>query len=178
MLYGSMKAQEQMNSLGHYFNPSSSLEGKLGLAASNYEMTQSIPAVVAYLGSDPAASWSKIKNHEENLQEVLLSYLRSRKDVIIFGEPSSDSSIRVPTISFVIKGHGSRDVVEKVEKVSDFGFRWGAFYSNRLVENVLGLDKQGVIRVSMVHYNTCKCTLKLLILIRHSLRVVNRHCSG
>jgi selenocysteine lyase/cysteine desulfurase len=178
MLYGSMKAQEQMNSLGHYFNSSSTLEGKLGLAASNYEMTQSIPAVIAYLGSDPAASWLAIKSHEENLQEVLLSYLRSRKDVTIFGEPSSDSSIRVPTISFVIKGHGSRDVVEKLEKESDFGFRWGAFYSNRLVENVLGLDKEGVIRVSMVHYNTCKCILKPMALIHRSLSEVNHHCSG
>lgn len=47
-------------------------------------------------------------------------------------------------------------MVEAVEKVSPFGFRWGAFYSNRLVENVLGLGKEGVVRVSMVHYNTAE----------------------
>lgn len=52
----------------------------------------------------------------------------------------------------------SRDVVEAVEKASDgkFGFRCGAFYSVRLSEEVLGLDKGGVVRVSMVHYNTGK----------------------
>jgi selenocysteine lyase/cysteine desulfurase len=157
MLYGSTKAQEQMISLGHYFNPSATLENKLGLASSNYELTQSIPAVLSYFGSAPSESsrkWAAIKAYEADLQEVLLAYLRDRRDVTIYGEPSSDANLRVPTVSFVIEGQSSRGVVEKVEAVSKFGFRWGAFYSNRLVENVLGLGQDGVIRVSMVHYNT------------------------
>src|SRR5450432_740778 len=151
MLYGSLAAQEQMTSLGHYFNPSNTLEGKLSLAASNYELTAAIPVVAAYFGSEPAASWSAIKAHEEVLAEVLLSYLKGRKDVAIYGEPTSNSNLRVPTVSFVIKGKSSKGVVEKIEKESDFGFRWGSFYSNRLVENFLALGKEGVIRVSMVH---------------------------
>ena len=158
MLYASTAAQESaMISLGHYFNPSSSLEGKLGLAASNYELTSAIPCVVRYLNPASPNFWSAITSHEATLQSILLSYLRSRKDVTIFGEPSSNPDLRVPTISFVIAGHGSRSVVERVESESAFGFRWGAFYSNRLVDNVLGLGKEGVVRVSMVHYNTGMC---------------------
>jgi selenocysteine lyase/cysteine desulfurase len=166
MLYASTAAQESMASLGHYFNPSSTLEGKLGLAASNYELTAAIPCVLAYFSTPGAASsniWSGIKSHEQALAEILLSYLRSRKDVTIFGEPSPDPEKRVPTISFVIHGMGSREVVESVEEVSDFGFRWGSFYSNRLVENFLGLGKEGVVRVSMVHYNTGMCYARGLI---------------
>jgi len=34
------------------------------------------------------------------------------------------------------------------------GFRWGHFYSKRLVDEVLKLKGDGVVRVSMVHYNT------------------------
>lgn len=158
MLYARMATQESsMTSLGHYFNPSSTLEGKLSLAASNYELTAAIPRVCAYFGASVAESaktWAAIKAHEAALQEILLAYLRARKDVMIFGEPSSNPDLRVPTVSFVIAGQGSRSVVERVEKVSAFGFRWGAFYSNRLVEDVLGLGKEGVVRVSMVHYNT------------------------
>jgi selenocysteine lyase/cysteine desulfurase len=160
MLYASHAAQSTLSSLGHYFNPSSSLEGKLGLAASNYELTSAIPRVVSYFGDSPSASakaWAAIKAHEAALQGVLLEYLRGRKDVTIFGESSADPELRVPTVSFLIEGHGSRSVVERVERVSEFGFRWGAFYSNRLVENVLGLGKEGVVRVSMVHYNTGMC---------------------
>jgi selenocysteine lyase/cysteine desulfurase len=169
MLYASTAAQESsMTSLGHYFNASSTLEGKLGLAASNYELTAAIPRVCAYFGSSssPAAAaktWAAIKAHEAGLQDILLAYLRGRKDVTIFGEPSPDPDLRVPTVSFVIEGQGSRSVVERIESVSAFGFRWGAFYSNRLVEDVLGLGKEGVVRVSMVHYNTGMCAPLIML---------------
>lgn len=46
-------------------------------------------------------------------------------------------------------------MVEGVESRSNFGVRWGHFYSKRLVDDVLGLEGQnGVVRVSTVHYNT------------------------
>ena len=48
-------------------------------------------------------------------------------------------------------------MVEGVEKRSAFGCRWGHFYSKRLVEEVLGLGEEGVVRVSLVHYNTGEC---------------------
>jgi len=57
-------------------------------------------------------------------------------------------------VSFLIKGRNSQEVVETVEKKSDFGFRWGHFNSKTLVEEVLACGEDGVIRVSMVHYNT------------------------
>ena len=62
----------------------------------------------------------------------------------------------MPVISFVVQGKGSREVVEAVEEKSRFGLRWGSFYSKRLVEGVLGpgLGEEGVVRVSLVHYNT------------------------
>ena len=74
----------------------------------------------------------------------------------MFGERSDDPARRVPTVSFVVAGRNSRDVVQAIERVSDFGIRWGAFYANRLVEDFLGLGVEGVVRVSMVHYNTGK----------------------
>lgn len=61
---------------------------------------------------------------------------------------------RVPVISFTVRGRGSREIVEGVEGKSGFGCRWGHFYSKRLVEEVLGLGEEGVVRVSLVHYNT------------------------
>ncbi|KAK5000812.1 hypothetical protein LTR66_000398 [Elasticomyces elasticus] len=154
VLYAKKSTQDTyMRSLGHYFKPTGSLEDKLGLAAASYELTASIPRVCEYLASTP---WNVIAEHEEKLQEILLSYLRSKPDAIqIWGEPSADSTKRVPVISFTVRGRSSREVVELVERKSDFGFRWGAFYSNRLVKDVLGLDEvDGVVRVSLVHYNT------------------------
>lgn len=159
MLYASTEAQEDMTSLGHYFNASVTLENKLGLAGSSYELTQSIPKVLEYLGQEPTASWSAIAEHEEQLAEVLLSYLRSRNDITIYGEHSSDSKIRVPTISFRVHGRNAKDVVELVESKSSFGFRWGKFYSNRLADEILQVSEDSIVRVSMVHYNTCKSSV-------------------
>jgi len=154
MLYGRNEVQDRLTSLGHYFNPTSSLKHKLDLASSNYECIQSIPIIVDYFGPDPAKSWAAIEAHEQELASILLGYLTSRKDVTIYGESSASSKVRVPTVSFAVEGWKSDELVETVEEGSDFGFRWGAFYSNRLVEEVLGLGKDGVVRVSMVHYNT------------------------
>lgn len=112
--------------------------------------------MVEYFGSDPNESWKAIAVHEERLQSILLEYLNAREDVVVYGERSSDASLRVPVISFSIKGMSSRKFVEKVEACSDFGIRWGFFYSKKLVDELLELRIDGVIRVSMVHYNTGK----------------------
>lgn len=73
----------------------------------------------------------------------------------IYGVREADKALRVPVVSFTVEGRSSRDVVEGIEARSNFGCRWGHFYSKRLVDDLLGLEgKDGVVRVSMVHYNT------------------------
>jgi selenocysteine lyase/cysteine desulfurase len=92
--------------------------------------------------------------------------LNGRADITVFGEKEGDTKKRVSTISFVVKGRKSQDFVEKIDEVSrgEMGIRWGAFYSVRLIGEVLGLDrKDGVVRVSMVHYNTCKFCFYLYV---------------
>lgn len=160
MLYGSRAAQASLTPLSHYFNPTTTLTDKLGLAASNYELTQTLPTLLSYLGGPHAAGnapavSAAIAAHEQRLQAVLLDYLASKGDAITtYGERDPDAAKRVPTVSFGVKGKNARDVVEAVEAVSDYGFRWGHFYSKRLCDEVLQLAPEGVIRVSMVHYNT------------------------
>jgi selenocysteine lyase/cysteine desulfurase len=53
-----------------------------------------------------------------------------------------------------VEGVNSKQLVNEAEKISNYGFRWGHFYSKRLCDEVLGLGPEGVARVSMVHYNT------------------------
>ena len=87
------------------------------------------------------------------LAERLLSFLRSRNSVRIIGNPSADRGRRVPTISFIAENHRSDEVVTRVDE-HRIGIRYGDFYARRLIEK-LGLTLYGgVIRVSMVHYNT------------------------
>ncbi|KAM0258367.1 hypothetical protein ACHAQJ_003842 [Trichoderma viride] len=152
MLYGSWSAQTHVRSLGHFFNPSATLEDKLGLAGGSYELLQSIPQVVDYV--EP--KWDNIISQEQVLQSALLDYLKLQPNVVIYGAPDSSVRTRVATVSFSIKGWKSQDVVEAVESKTPYAFRWGTFYSDRLARETLGLSKDGVVRVSMVHYNTLK----------------------
>ncbi|KAI8211248.1 hypothetical protein K4K52_010926 [Colletotrichum sp. SAR 10_76] len=154
LLYGSRKAQEQLKPLGHYFNPSASLMDKLELAGASYELTQSIIPLVAYFGKNPKKTWDEITQHEEKLQKRLIEYLDSRPDISIRGETSSEAAVRLPTVSFTVRGRSSQSVVEAVETHSNIGIRWGHFFSKRLAGKALGLDDDGVVRVSLVHYNT------------------------
>ncbi|KAL8685177.1 MAG: hypothetical protein Q9224_005929 [Gallowayella concinna] len=156
VLYASSSAQPNLTSLGHYFhNPTTTLTTKLGLAAASYELVATIPTLVSYFSCpDGKSVWAAIAAHEEKIQSILLDYLNRREDVVVYSERSADQKLRVPVVSFSIKGRSSREVVEKVDAGSDFGIRWGHFYSKRLVDEVLGLGEEGVVRVSMVHYNT------------------------
>lgn len=154
MLYSSWPARQKVRSLGHFFNPQQSLADRLALAGASYELLQSVPAVVEYLGRHDSQRWKDIIEHEHQLQDELLTYLRDRQDVAIYGSSDSDSARRVPTVSFTIKEWDSKEVVETVEAQTHYAFRWGAFYSERLVRDILSLGPRGVVRVSMVHYNT------------------------
>jgi selenocysteine lyase/cysteine desulfurase len=150
VLYASSAAQEHVTPMQHYFNPTKTLEDKLGFAGSSYEAVQSIPHITKYL----SGAFDSIAEHEGKLQTILLEFLTSREDVTVHGSTTTDSRVRVPTISFTVKDVNSRKLVEDVEKISNFGLRWGHFYSKRLCDEVLGLGPEGVARVSMVHYNT------------------------
>lgn len=166
-------AQRSMRSLGHFFNPHATLENKLGLAGASYELVSGIPAVAEYV---ERVGWEAIMRQEAELQGTLLEYLNGKPDVTVHGERSADGKVRVPTVSFTVEGWNSKELVETVEKCTPFAFRWGAFYSNRLVNEFLGLEKSsGVVRVSLVHYNTgewkdsrWRPTHRLLMMLDHS----------
>ncbi len=86
------------------------------------------------------------------LQERLVGYLQSRSDVRIIG-PDHGGPDRVGTISFVHSSKTSREITEIVDG-SGVAIRHGHMYAYHLVEDLdLDLD-DGVVRVSLVHYNT------------------------
>lgn len=146
-----------MKPLGHYFNPTATLENKMVLGGASYELAQALPNIVSYL----THVFPQSEPHEEKIQGILLDYLHARGDVTVYGEPTASRAKRVPTISFNVEGWDPKDLVEACEarqkkdgdKV-EYGFRWGHFYAKRLCDDILGCGENGVVRVSMVHYNT------------------------
>ncbi|BFZ57457.1 hypothetical protein PYCC9005_004509 [Savitreella phatthalungensis] len=174
MLYASRAAQERLDTLGHYFHTGTDLGTRLGLAGGAYELQASVPSVVAYLrglatgtptDDDDAAgihrdvvkAFDLIAAHEQTLSEVILSYMREKSDVFeIFGRSSGDAKLRVPLISFRVRGRKSSEIVDAIHRRSKIGLRNGHMYSKRMMDHLLGGDDgdQYAVRISLVHYNS------------------------
>ena len=157
VLWGRHERLLELASLNHWFIGKDRVPYKLQPGNVNYELAwgcAGIPTISARSAATTRPSRSRsMAAHEEALAERLLGWLRARNDVRIIGRRSGARDERVPTISFVVEGHRSSAVVAAVD-AHRVGIRYGDFYARRLIE-ALGLAEQdGVVRVSMVHYNT------------------------
>ncbi len=74
----------------------------------------------------------------------------------------------MPTISFVQKNRDSREITLQTDE-KKVAIRWGHFYAYRLIQD-LDLEKQnGVVRISLVHYNTLEETDRLIKALDYAL---------
>ena len=164
VLYGKYELFRELDNLYHYFYGREMVPAKLEPGNANYEMAYSSTGITDYLatlgrqavgsGSERQmieAAWSQITEHENQLAERFLAYLRSRDDCRIIGHQRGDDPRRVPTISFVVEGKDPGKIARKMDAYN-IAIRFGDFHARRLTE-YLGLD-DGCVRVSMTHYNT------------------------
>ena len=153
VLYASWRAMPFMKSLGHFFHPANTLEGKLGLAGGSYELVQSLPHVLTYLTAERRQT---IETQEAALTSKLLDYLE--REATVYGKSRAElenpTTERLSTISFSVPGWNPRALVETLEEKTMFGLKWGDFYCPRLVRDLLGCGPEGVVRISLLHYNT------------------------
>ena len=161
-LYGRYDDLRALDSLYHYFYGRDKVPGKLEPGNPCYELAWGAAGIVDYFDAlggrtgDRVAlerAFAGIATHEAALGERLLAYLRGRNDIHIVGRRDSDPQNRVPTISFKAMGRDSAEIVTEIDKWS-IGIRNGDFHSRRLVESLDLAADCGVVRVSMVHYNT------------------------
>ncbi|MGJ3248546.1 MAG: cysteine desulfurase-like protein [Elainellaceae cyanobacterium] len=169
VMYGKREHLLAMPGINHYFIDDTNTPYKFQPGNVNYELSYGVLGLCDYLselaqihyGDRTASSlrgqmvqaFELISAHEERLSDRLLSYLNQKPNVRIIGNPNPDQAQRVPTISFVIDGVDSATIPPQIDPYH-IGIRYGDFYAKRLIED-LGLASQnGVVRVSMVHYNT------------------------
>ncbi|KZT02926.1 PLP-dependent transferase, partial [Laetiporus sulphureus 93-53] len=159
--------RQSLSSLAHHFlAPQVVLKPyKLQPGGPGYEVVYGCTAVPVYLRSlTPSSSledaFDAIAKHEQTLIAPLLAYLRSKESrgvKIVSDERESLS--RVPTISFAVVGERamrSSDVVRGFDDRGEIGIRYGHFYAYTLVDTLqprLEME-DGVVRISLVHYNT------------------------
>ncbi|MCI9867418.1 cysteine desulfurase-like protein [Rhizobium skierniewicense] len=166
LMYGKYGLLLELDTLYHYFYGKDKVPGKLEPGNPNYELAYSTCGIVDYLtalGEQAGetgtvrqkieAAFSAITAQENLLTERLLSYLRSRNDCRIVGQISNLGDTRVPTIAFRIDGREAGELCKAMDG-EHIAMRFGDFHSRRLAEYLELTDHGGMLRVSMVHYNT------------------------
>lgn len=169
VLYGKYPLLQSLDSFNHYFIGKNEVPYKLQPGNFNFELTYSLAAIPEYFEAmhdfhfktetqihskeKQKKSFELIARHEEKLASMLLGYLNENKQIRIIGESTFDKSKRVPTISFVHQKMKSSEIVEQIDKF-EIGIRYGDFYAKKIIEDFDLLNKNGVVRVSLVHYNT------------------------
>ena len=167
VMYAKREHIEAASNQNHFFHEGNIPE-KLHPGGLSYESTASMAGIVDYLESvythhfgaednDLRTRLYKVyglfQDQESSLMARVLDYLAGRPDIRLIGRNTSDASERAATFSVVVAGRDPADIAAQLaERGLCVGH--GHFYGYRCVD-ALGIDPaQGVLRFSMVHYNT------------------------
>ncbi|KAH6874326.1 selenocysteine lyase [Coprinopsis sp. MPI-PUGE-AT-0042] len=175
--------KDSVSSLVHHFiDIDASPSYKLQPGGPGYELVHATTGVNAYLQSltpsnDIRASFEAIARHEQVLIKPLLAFLTDpaqyERGVRVVGDGNTSAN-RVPTISFVVVGQNpmkSSDVVKAFDETGTIGIRYGHFYAYTIISDLEPkLDvNEGVVRISLVHYNTIEEVEKIVEILKRVL---------
>ncbi len=168
LLYGKRELLLEARRQHHYFIADDDIPLKLNPGGPNHEFTASLSGITDYFdafhrhhfpGSNAALHarmgecFDLITRHEQRLAEPFVDFLASKPGVRVAGRATADGEARVPTFSFVVDGRDSREFPRHLAK-HDVGIRAGHFYAKRLIDALGADNNNGVVRASMVHYNS------------------------
>ncbi|MEC9373094.1 MAG: aminotransferase class V-fold PLP-dependent enzyme [Planctomycetota bacterium] len=164
-LYGSNDAFAELEGPNHFFIPKDDIPYKFELGGASHEGCAGLLALQPYLRFLAGQSESGDADRrtierafkvmtalELPLQTRLLEFLNSRDDIRLIGPAATDAS-RVATIAFVHPKKSSREIAQSAN-AQRLGIRFGHFYAYRLCESLGIKPDDGVVRTSLVHYNT------------------------
>jgi len=124
-------------------------------AAINYlaQIGRTLSGKTGTLAEDTRFAMSAIRAYEQTLSIELLGVLQDRKAVIYGIDSEARISERVPTICFNIPNVLPQKVTEAAAHAG-IGIRDGHMYAPRLMKRMGLATETGMVRVSLVHYNT------------------------
>lgn len=178
-LYGRNDALAELTGPNHFFISHDDVPYKFELGGACHEGCAGLLALGGHLnmlaGRDLTAAVDRATIRsafevmtacELPVQRRFIEWLRSRDDVRIHG-PEHAEATRVATISFTHKRLSPR-LVSAAAHAHDIGIRNGHMYAYRLCE-ALGIDvREGVVRVSAVHYNTIEEAERLIAVLEQA----------
>ncbi len=170
-LYGTHEAYAEIEGPNHYFIDGHDVPYKMEPGGASHEGCAGLVALGAYLSflADEDANaelthgtveraFDLITERETALQRQFMDGVAEIEGVRFVGPKGSDAASRVSTVSFAHEHLRSADIVRSVN-AKGFGIRYGHFYAHRLSTRlteagVLHDVDDGVVRTSLLHYNT------------------------
>ncbi len=111
---------------------------------------------------------SLISAHEDDLAAPILDFLDNSNQVRLIGRTHTRDNDRAPTIAFKPVQQTSLSVSAKMQGMG-IGCESGHFYACRLIDD-LGIDPQdGVVRISLVHYNNAAEVERILAALDNAI---------
>jgi len=177
-LYGRQDAIQELTGPNHFFIPDDDVPYKFELGGPSHEGCAAILGLADYflLLNEPgegasklrdlpigeaartltraeiARAFAKMEALENEPKAILVEYLHAHPRVRLVGTDATGQS-RVGTVSFVHETKSSADIVAAAHEAR-IAIRSGHMYAYRLCQ-ALGIDvDDGVVRASLVHYNT------------------------
>ena len=175
LLYAKKEHLEGLPGQNHFFLDDQ-MPLKMNPGGPNHEFTAALVGVADYfealathhLDEPPntfqgriEAVFGLIADHEQALAMRFADFLASKPNVRWLGPKTGAAAERTPTFSFAVKGRPAAEIPALLESAK-IAIGQGHFYAPRLLD-ALGLPStEGVVRASMVHYNTMEEVERLI----------------
>jgi cysteine desulfurase family protein (TIGR01976 family) len=185
LLYGKREHWDRAKSLNHFFLGEDAGSYRFEPGNVNHELTAALPGILDHLlaldahvrgaaqvDTDTQAALSRayeaIAQQEASLVKPLTDFLLSHKSVRLMGPQTHEAAKRVATVGFTVQGRDSASIPALLD-AQDIAIRYGHFYAHRAA-TALGLHaNNGVVRVSMAHYNSHEEVARLVQALERAL---------
>ncbi len=170
LLYGKREHLLRARAQNHYFISDSDIPLKLNPGGPNHELTAALTGMIDYfdvlhrhhfgesnlpLHGRLGQLYALFAEHEEHLAEPFVDFLTARPGIRLVGRRTARQQLRAPTFSFLAEGRRSDEIPAALAR-HGIGIGSGDFYAARLIDALGARDRGGVVRASMVHYNTAE----------------------
>ncbi len=169
LLYGKPERLAALRNQNHFFIGEENVPYKLEPGNVNHELTASLVGITDYLDELHAETFPQMRDappaqrldqvfeaiaqQEEQLVEPLLAFLRDHPRVNVLGSTDAARAHRAPTVAFTVDGRDAGELPPLLDE-RRIAVRCGHFYAYRAMRDMGLLERGGVVRASLVHYNT------------------------
>ena len=163
VMYGRREVLEEIPGWNHFWVENDAVPEKFELGTGNYEGMAGLVGLEKYyrslamsmdapLREAMESVFAGIQEHETKLTADLLNFLTDHPRVHIVGNDARMMETRMPIVSFMVDDVDPHELASRMAE-EGVAVRAGHFNAPRLLDALGLLEYNGVVRISLAHYN-------------------------